>query len=90
MAWLEVREEHRDAPWFAGWMFNTYPEIATLDHPRFDLQLVGCGEQPRAKLAVPVAPAAKDEIKPGAAHDDSEVPDTESGAGAAAPANTWG
>lgn len=49
VAWLEVREKGREVPWFAGWMFNTYPEVATLDHPRYHLQVLGCGEQPRKR-----------------------------------------
>lgn len=49
VAWLEVTEKDRGSPWFAGWMFNTFPEIATLEHPRYDLQLIGCGDKPRAK-----------------------------------------
>lgn len=52
VAWLEVRESGREVPWFAGWMFNTYPEVATLDHPRYDLQLLGCGEVARKRGGV--------------------------------------
>lgn len=52
VAWLEIDESAegngRTAPWFAGWMFNTYPEISTLDHPRYDVQLQGCGVKARA------------------------------------------
>lgn len=53
-AWLVVSEPGRGTDWFAGWMVNTLPEVATLDHPRYDVQLVGCGSQPRKK-AGPVA-----------------------------------
>jgi hypothetical protein len=49
MAWLTVREPGRSAPWFEGWMNSTLPDIATLDHPRFDLMLLGCGDAPRRK-----------------------------------------
>ena len=48
-AWLTASEPGRSADWFSGWMINTLPEVATLDHPRYDLQFVGCGSQPRAK-----------------------------------------
>ena len=51
IAWLDVTEgadgSGRSTPWFSGWMFNTYPEISTLDHPRYDLQLQGCGVKAR-------------------------------------------
>lgn len=51
VAWLEVLEgaggSGRSTPWFAGWMFNTYPEVSTLDHPRYDIQLQGCGVKAR-------------------------------------------
>lgn len=48
-AWLTVSEPGRSADWFAGWMINTLPEVATLDHPRYDLMLVGCGSKARPK-----------------------------------------
>jgi hypothetical protein len=60
-AWLVVSEPGRGNDWFAGWMINTLPEVATLDHPRYDLQLVGCGSQPRKK-AGPVARSGKVEV----------------------------
>ncbi len=49
VAWLDITESggERSAPWFSGWMFNTYPEISTLDHPRYDVQLQGCGVKAR-------------------------------------------
>lgn len=51
VAWLDVTEgaegNGRTTPWFSGWMFNTYPEISTLDHPRYDVQLQGCGVKAR-------------------------------------------
>lgn len=78
VAWLDVTEgaegSGRSAPWFSGWMFNTYPEIATLDHPRYDMQLLGCGEKERkifvrGRTAPPLAPMAP--------AGDSESPDSE-------------
>lgn len=51
VAWLDVTESAegngRSAPWFSGWMFNTYPEVSTLDHPRYEVQLMGCGVKAR-------------------------------------------
>lgn len=57
-AWLVVSEPGRGTDWFAGWMMNTLPEVATLDHPRYDAQLMGCGSQPR-KQGGPVARSSK-------------------------------
>lgn len=52
VGWIKVTDapsvaNARTAPWFEGWMFNTFPEVATLDHPRYDMQLMGCGAKPR-------------------------------------------
>lgn len=76
VAWLDVTEgaegSGRSAPWFSGWMFNTYPEIATLDHPRYDMQLLGCGEKERKIVnRGNVGPM----MKPTAPVEDSESPD---------------
>jgi len=85
-AWLVVSEPGRGTDWFAGWMINTLPEVATLDHPRYDAQLVGCGSQSRQKSG-PVAhssgpPAGGVDLETGA---DSEadpyyIPGLEAGA----------
>jgi hypothetical protein len=53
-AWLQVSEPGRGSDWFKGWMINTMPEIAALEHPRYDMQLVGCGTQARLRSG-PVA-----------------------------------
>lgn len=81
VAWVEVKENGRDAPWFAGWMFNSYPEVATLDHARYDVQLVGCGDKPRRKPGTNVAPPepSKGEVK------DSEAPPAAQGADTESP-----
>ncbi len=57
-AWLVVSEPDRGTDWFTGWMINTLPEVATLDHPRYDVQLVGCGSEARRR-AGPVARSGK-------------------------------
>ncbi|MBI1308750.1 MAG: DUF2155 domain-containing protein [Proteobacteria bacterium] len=90
VAWLTVSEDGRDSPWFEGWMFNTFPEVATLDHPRYNMQLIGCGDGPRHK-PVATVPAAqmKETAAPPAdteAPDDAPAGDEEAPAGDAAPA----
>ncbi len=51
VAWLDITDNAealgRSSAWFSGWMFNTYPEVSTLDHPRYDAILQGCGVNPR-------------------------------------------
>lgn len=76
MAWLTVGEPGRSSDWFAGWMLATMPDVATLDHPRYDLMLLGCGDKPRRKTG----PVAKSTKGPVAAPDgvDSESTDSQS------------
>lgn len=51
VAWLDITESANGngsrSDWFSGWMFNTYPEVSTLDHPRYDVILQGCGTKAR-------------------------------------------
>lgn len=42
VAWLEVTEPSADAPLFNGWMFNLNPDVAAMDHPVYDVRLMGC------------------------------------------------
>lgn len=80
LAWLDVREvATRQTPWFAGWMFSTASDVSTLDHPRYDMQLQGCGDKPRR---IGRAASATD-AAPDAAIADSEAP-----AGEEAPVQT--
>lgn len=53
-AWLQISEPGRGNDWFKGWMVNTMPEIAALEHPRYDVQVVGCGTKSRQRSG-PVA-----------------------------------
>lgn len=49
-AWLDVRDTANDATLFSGWMFSSAPQVAALDHPRYDVQVVGCGDSPRGRV----------------------------------------
>ncbi|HEX2859637.1 MAG TPA: DUF2155 domain-containing protein [Alphaproteobacteria bacterium] len=40
-AWLDITAASGE-PEFHGWMFNTFPSVATYDHPRFDVELEKC------------------------------------------------
>jgi hypothetical protein len=61
-AWLQISEPGRGNDWFKGWMVNTMPEIAALEHPRFDVQLVGCGTKARQRSG-PVAKSGAVEVQ---------------------------
>lgn len=79
VAWLDITENSdgsRSAPWFSGWMFNTYPEVSTLDHPRYDVQVQGCGVKARQIVRSSGAAPVLDSTAPA---------DTESGGGDADP-----
>ena len=79
VAWLDITDgpegSGRAAPWFSGWMFNTYPEVSTLDHPRYDVQLQGCGTKARAIVKATGSAPVLDTTAPAV---DTETPDDES------------
>jgi hypothetical protein len=50
--WLDITAASGE-PEFHGWMFNTFPSVATFDHPRYDARLVRC-TRPAGVSAVPV------------------------------------
>ena len=54
-------------------MFNTYPDVATLDHARYDVQLVACDRSAEEKIA-PVLPVIRVE-EPVAGKDDEAPKD---------------
>jgi hypothetical protein len=68
-AWLDVTPKQGGDKWFNGWMFNTYPDVATLDNPRYDLQLIGCDVSAEDK-----APTLLPEIKVDNTEVDDEAP----------------
>jgi hypothetical protein len=41
-AFLKIRDVREDAPRFSGWMFASSPALSALDHPRYDVWVVGC------------------------------------------------
>jgi len=42
VAWLDVHDTAMTDKGFQGWMFNQFPDVATMDHPRYDVQLESC------------------------------------------------
>jgi hypothetical protein len=41
-AFLVVRDEREETPRFSGWMFASSPALSALDHPRYDVWVLGC------------------------------------------------
>ncbi len=41
-AFLTITDSHADAPGFAGWMLQQEPEVSMLEHPVYDIRIVGC------------------------------------------------
>ncbi|HVH04056.1 MAG TPA: DUF2155 domain-containing protein [Amaricoccus sp.] len=41
-AFLQIRDVREDVPRFSGWMFASSPALSALDHPRYDVWVVGC------------------------------------------------
>lgn len=80
VAWLDVLGLD-GAPVFSGWMFNLYPDVAALEHARYDVRLLECARSAKAgPVAVPAGDkAAKDvgEVK----GVDSEAPAGKTAAG---------
>jgi hypothetical protein len=45
----ELKPGEKDAPIFSGWMFASSPALSAMEHPVYDIWLVGCKEAPAAK-----------------------------------------
>jgi hypothetical protein len=41
-AFLTITDTHPDAPGFKGWMMNAEPTVAMLEHPLYDVRVLGC------------------------------------------------
>ncbi|MFQ8429941.1 DUF2155 domain-containing protein [Amaricoccus sp. W119] len=41
-AFLRIRDTREAEPRFSGWMFASSPALSALDHPRYDVWVVGC------------------------------------------------
>lgn len=42
-AFLTITDSHADAPGFRGWMLANNPSLSMLQHPIYDVRVVGCG-----------------------------------------------
>ncbi|GAB5469519.1 MAG: hypothetical protein Kilf2KO_25490 [Rhodospirillales bacterium] len=68
-AFLEIYEAKQGEPRravFSGWMFASAPSVSAMEHPVFDIWVVGCAGVPGDSLnqAVPVLDALEDEEAP--------------------------
>jgi hypothetical protein len=41
-AYLTITDSHSDAPGFRGWMLANHPSVSMLQHPIYDVRVVGC------------------------------------------------
>ena len=41
-AFLKIRDIREENPRFSGWMFASSPALSALDHPRYDVWVIGC------------------------------------------------
>jgi hypothetical protein len=41
-AYLDIADSRRGAPGFHGWIFANEPALSMLEHPIYDLRLLGC------------------------------------------------
>jgi hypothetical protein len=41
-AFLDVTDSHADSPGFKGWMLQTEPAVSMMQHPIYDLRVMGC------------------------------------------------
>ena len=41
-AFVVITDAHPDAPHFRGWMFHDEPAASMLEHPIYDVRLLGC------------------------------------------------
>lgn len=55
----ELKPGQKDAPVFHGWMFASSPALSAMEHPIYDIWLVGCKDAP-----VPPAKAAPTSATP--------------------------
>jgi len=41
-AFLTITDSHPDQPGFKGWILKSDPSLAMLEHPLYDVRVVGC------------------------------------------------
>lgn len=41
-AFLTITDSHPDQPGFKGWMLKADPSLSMLEHPLYDIRVVGC------------------------------------------------
>jgi hypothetical protein len=41
-AFLTITDSHAGEPGFRGWMFAASPAVSMLEHPIYDVRLLGC------------------------------------------------
>jgi hypothetical protein len=41
-AFLTITDSHPDQPGFKGWMLKSDPSLSMLEHPLYDVRVIGC------------------------------------------------
>jgi hypothetical protein len=41
-AFLDITDSHPDEPSFHGWMLKSDPSVSMLQHPIYDVRVIGC------------------------------------------------
>lgn len=41
-AFLTISDSHPDQPGFKGWMLKSTPSLSMLEHPLYDVRVIGC------------------------------------------------
>lgn len=59
VVWLDVYALD-GGPVFSGWMFNLYPDVSALEHPRYDIRLLECARSAKAVVVQPAAQSKAD------------------------------
>ena len=55
---IDTKLDGTDQPVFHGWMFASSPALSAMEHPTYDLWVIGCKAAPGAAPATPISPTA--------------------------------
>lgn len=59
----ELKPGEKDAGIFHGWMFASSPALSAMEHPIYDIWLIGCKNPPEPVAPAPASPPVQPNIK---------------------------